>query len=201
MLAEADMGMTRSAMGDGSGDEQLLVKFYTHPKQNMTKTKEMGRPIFEDREYVEIIQPGNKDSIVRRPASELDLQRFPEHYRKWKARQTDEEHVEGTLLEHWPAVTRSQVAEMKYLNIFTVEQLAGLADNHAQGMMGINVLKKKAAEYLSASVTQATAEEMTELRDTNARLQAQMAELVARLDEDEAPTPRRRARKTTPDDE
>ena len=68
-------------------------------------------------------------------------------------------------------------------------------------MMGINVLKKKAAEYLSASVTQATAEEMTELRDTNARLQAQMAELVARLDEDEAPTPRRRARKTTPDEE
>jgi hypothetical protein len=203
MLAEADMGMTRAAMGDGSGDEQLLVRFYTHPKQNMTKTKEMGRPIFEDKEYIEIIQPGNKDSIVRRPASELDLQRFPEHYRKWKARQNDEDHIEGTLLEHWPAVTRSQVAELKYLNVFTVEQLANLADNHAQGMMGVNLLKKKATEYLDASKTQAAAEEIASLKVANEQLQKQMAALAAKMEDDteeeeEAPAPRRRTRKSTP---
>src|SRR6056297_3549487 len=142
MLAEADMGMTSAAMGNGAGDEQLLVRFYMHPKQNQTKSKEMGRPIFEDREYIEIIQPGNKDNIIRRPASQLDLQRFPEHYKKWKARQTDEVHVEGTLLSEWPGATKSQVSELQYLNVLTVEQLAGLADNHAQGMMGVNLLKQ-----------------------------------------------------------
>lgn len=202
MLAEADMGMTSAAMGNGAGDEQLLVRFYLHPKQNQAKTKEMGRPIFEDCEYIEIIQPGNKDNIIRRPASNLDLQRFPEHYKKWKARQSDEVHVEGTLLTEWPGATKSQVAELQYLNVMTVEQLAGLADNHAQGMMGVNILKQRAKAYLEASNTQKAADEMEELRNANARLQAQMEALQARLAaddyEDEAPAPRRRTRKKAP---
>jgi len=206
MLAEADMGMTSAAMGNGAGDEQLLVRFYLHPKQNAPKSKEMGRPIFEDREYIEIIQPGNKDNIIRRPASELDKSRFPEHYRKWQARQTDEEQIEGTLLDHWPAVTRSQVAELKYLNIFTVEQLAGLSDSNAQGMMGVNLLKKRAAEYLDAAKNQANADAMLDLKATNERLQEQINTLMARQeaqyeDEDKAPAPRRRTRKKAPDAE
>jgi hypothetical protein len=200
MLAEADLGMTSMAMGDGgnAGDEQLLVRFYIHPLQNETRSKEEGRPIFEDREYIEIIQPGNKDSIIRRPASHLDYERFPQHYAKYKARTEGEETIEGTLLEHWPGVTRSQVEELRYLNIRTVEQLANVADSNTGGFMGMNLLKRRAQEYLDASSTQAHAEEMQALKDQNRQLAEQLAAMQAKIDalgDDEVEKPRRRARR------
>jgi hypothetical protein len=71
--------------------------------------------------------------------------------------------VEGTLLEEWPAISRGQVEELKFLNIRTVEQLVGLSDANAQNIMGINGLKEKAKKYLEASEKEATAEKFAEL--------------------------------------
>lgn len=204
-MLEADMGMTQQAMGDGSqsGDEQLAVVFYIHPKQNEEKSKEAGRPIFEDREYIRIVQPGNKENIIERPATEMDLARFPRHYQAFKQRVNDEEYVEGTRLEEWPAITRSQVAELKYLHVNTVEQLANLSDANTQGFMGLNLLKQKAATYLEASNVTKAAEEMESLRATNATMAEQLAALQARLDamdeEPAKPAPRKRASKATED--
>ncbi len=200
-IAEADFGMTRMAMdqntGRNVGDETLLVRFYTHPKQSKAKSTEAGRPIFEEKEYIEIIQPGNKDSIVNRPVSQMDIERFPEHYRKWKAREGEHEAVEGTLLAHWPAVTRSQVEELRYLNIHTVEQLAAISDANAQNVMGINLLKTRAKEYLEASQNQAYADEMRVLREQNEQMMEQIQKLNAALEvQDEAPKKRGRPKKT-----
>ena len=54
MLNEALHGTTDMAMNSqrSHGDETLLVKFFTHPKQNQLKSKEAGRPIFEDVPYI-----------------------------------------------------------------------------------------------------------------------------------------------------
>jgi hypothetical protein len=169
------------------GDEVLLVRFYTHPKKNLVKSEQEGRPIFEDTDYIEIMQPGNKDSIVRRPASDRDKDRFAEHYRRYQARQS-EDHIEGTLLEEWPAISRAQCEELKFLNIRTVEQLAGLSDSNAQNIMGIQGLKSKAKKYLEVAEKEANAEKFAEL-------EAKYQQLLAAQEE----KPRRRGRppKTT----
>ena len=207
MLAEADMGITQMAMSDGSqnqGDEQLLVVFYIHPKQNEEKSKQAGRAIFEDREYIRIIQPGNKENIIERPASEMDIQRFPRHYQAFKQRTGNEELIEGTRLEEWPALTRSQVAELKYMNVMTVEQLANLSDANAQGFMGINLLKQKAKAFLEVSETNKAAEELTELRNQNALLMEKMEAMqseFAAMQEAAKPAPKRKARSKVLDEE
>ncbi len=188
-LQEADMGITNMAMGGTSaryaGDEHLLVKFFTHPKLNATRTAAEGRPIYEEVPYLQVMQPGNKDSIVIRPATAVDKQRFPEHFRKYELRE-DTDGIEGTLLEEWPGVTRSIVEELKYLNIRTVEQLANVSDSNAQNVMGISLLKSKAAAYLEAAKDEATAEALAAANERIDQLMERLEEMAAeQVEEDE----------------
>ena len=193
MIQEADNSLTSMAMNTGryNGDDTLLVRFFTHPRQNTAKSEAEGRPIFEDTDYIEIMQPGNKDSIIKRPATAMDKQRFAEHFRKYEARQS-EDHIEGTLIEQAPWVTRAQVEELRFLNIRTVEQLAGLSDSNAQGIMGIQALKQKAKKYLETAKDEATAEALAEQKELNTAL---MARLEALESGDPAPKKRGRPKK------
>ncbi len=209
MPQEADMGITNMAMSTSAnpryqGDEFLLVKFFLHPRLNTTKSAELGRPIYEEQPYIQIMQPGNKDSIVQRPASEMDKNRFAEHWRKYQSRETNE-GVTGTLLEEWPGVTRSQCEELKYLNIRTVEQLANISDSNAQNIMGISLLKQKAAKYLEASKDEATVNALNSANAEIDMLKSQMQQILAEkrdeptadlesLDEEPAAKPKRKRR-------
>jgi hypothetical protein len=183
MLQEAEHGLTAMAMSNGryQNDDNLLVRFFMHPKLNQTRSAEEGRPIYEELPYIQIMVPGNKDSIIQRPASDMDKTRFAEHYRKFEAR-IDQDTVEGTLLEEWPGITRSQAEELKYFNIRTVEQLAGVSDSNAQNIMGIQFLKQKATAYLEASKEEATAEALAEMTARLEALEARNQELEAELE-------------------
>ena len=176
-LAEADMSMTRIAEeGQDNrffGDEKLLVKFHIQPKQNQLKSDEEGRPIFEDCTYITIRVPGNKQSIIIRPIRAKDKVRFPKHWAAFDEHGT-EELISGTPLDAWPALSRSQIEELKFFNIRTVEQLAGMNDSDSQGFMGMNSLKVKAGTYLEAAQGGAPLE----------KLQAQMEELQNERDAD-----------------
>jgi len=180
MLNEALHGTTDMAMNSqrSHGDETLLVKFFLHPKQNQIKTKEAGRPIFEDIPYIQIMQPGNKDSVKVAPATARDKQRFPEHYRKFVARE-DQEALEGTPLREWAGVTASQCKEFEFLNILTVEQLAAVSDSNGQGIMGLGFLKEKAAKFIENAKLGATAEALAEMKAENASLLARLEALEA----------------------
>lgn len=189
MLEEADFGLTDRAMQGNTnrfaGDQNLMVKFFYHPRINKAKSQEAGRPIYEEVPYIQINAPGNKESEIIRPATDLDKRRFPVHFEKFMARQNQDEATEGTILEEWPQITRSQVEELKFLNIRTVEQLASVSDSNAQNVMGINMLRQKAKTWLEKN------------NDTDAKLkeaQNTIDALTARLDALEADKPARRGR-------
>ena len=183
---EADMGMTDMAFNSGqqAGDDQLLVKFYMHPKKMQQETEQQGRPIFKDTEYIEIRQPGDKDNVRKRPARTRDKDRFPEHYRKFKARES--QVVEGTPLSEVPWLTRSQVEELKWMSITTVEHLAILSDANAQKVMGFSLLKKKAQSYMDKAQKDA---KDADLEKKLAQRDEQIAALTKRLDEMESAAP------------
>lgn len=176
-LAEAGLDMTQNAMGDLSArfskDEQLFVKFHTQPLQNKKASAEEGRPIFDDREYISIMVPGDKCSIIDRPASDQDKQRFPKHYAAFAS--NEETQVQGTPLEQWPQLTRSQVEEMRYFNVRTVEQLAGMADTQTQQFRGMNTLRTKAQQFLEAAKDNAVNVKLNaELEDRDNQISALM---------------------------
>jgi len=177
--------------GRYQGDEFLLVKFFVHARLHPSKTAEAQRPIYEDTVYISIMQPGNKDSIVIRPATEMDKARFAEHWRKYQARQgDDDELLEGTPLKDWAGCTRAQCEELRYFNVRTVEQLAAMSDSNGQNIMGINMLKQKAVKYIEASKDSATADALAAANKRIDELMAMMSgkpEDVPRETPDEAP--------------
>jgi|TARA_R110000782_G_scaffold6628_1_gene22765 hypothetical protein len=129
----------------------LHVQFYMHPLQDTLRTIEEGRPIFNDTPYVMIMVPGDKDSVVRRPVRvgvhpKDDNLRFAGEYQAFQANK--DQPIEGTPLAEWPLMTASEIREMEYFGIRTVENLAGLADVKASQFMGMQDKKKKANEWL-----------------------------------------------------
>ena len=59
-----DMGFSESAFNPQAGDELLLVKFFTAPRQNPQKSADEGRPIFDDVTWISITPPGDRTSVI-----------------------------------------------------------------------------------------------------------------------------------------
>ena len=172
-------------------DENLLVKFFHKEREDKAKTLAEGRPCFKEVEYIEIRIPGQRDAQACRPASSRDKQRFPRHYDAFQRRVEIPE--EGTLLKEWPQISRSQVEELAYLNVKTVEKLASTSDIHLNKLHGGVALKQRAAKWLvSAGKTQLLAEKEA-LQATISSMQAQINDLLAYRKDEETPK-----RKTSP---
>lgn len=163
--------------------DNTIPRFYLRAVQNEFRSHEEGRPIFEDLEYVEIIIPGNRGTVVDTLVKEEHRQRWPIAYARFK--QGEAEVMEGTPIAEWPGVTRSQAEELKFLNIRTVEALANLDDHNLQRAvpMGGNALREKAKRYLLNAAGSAPAEALAAKVDdqaaTIAALQQQVEALLA----------------------
>lgn len=152
----------------------VYPRFYVVPKQDEAKSVEAGRPIFTDREYVEIFCVGNENNIVRRPVTDIDRRRFRSAYALFKA--GDTEQLVGTPLTEIPWLTRSQVEEFAYLKIKTVEALAELNDAVCTNNPGTFELKRKAGAWLQKAKEAAP---FTALHKENEDLRKRLAALEA----------------------
>jgi len=149
-------------------DPKAFVRFHLLPKQNEAKSAEAGRPIFEDVEYVEIIVPGNETNRPVLKVTVIERQRFAQQYRRWKESGVSD-YNEGTPLTEVPWITRSQVEELAFARIKTLEQLAGVSDTVCQRMMGLTELRRKALDTMARAEAEAPF----------SKIQAQLDALVA----------------------
>ncbi len=187
-MAEAafDASETFEAFQPGrrfAGDDKLYVKFFLHAVEDQQRSLEAGRPVFVEREYIEMAVPGDKDNIICRPVREMDRRRFGSRYKSFKDGLT--ETLVGTPLVAWPGLTKAQVEELKYFNVQTVEQLADLSDETATRYAGFLGLKQKAKVYLEraagGAVDARLQAEVAKKDNEIAALQRQMAEMAAAI--------------------
>lgn len=149
-LPEASMEMMDVAYLKGrEADKNLSVTFSYQPHLNQAKSATEGRPIYDDREYVTIKVPGDKDSVVERPVTDIDRRRFHEKYQHFKAGNVQTQS--GTPLSAVAWLSRGRVRELEFFNVHTLEQLANLPDAHAQQFMGIASLRQSARDHLMAA--------------------------------------------------
>ena len=136
-------------------DDHLGVVFYTRTVEDIARTLSEGRKCFREREYVKIMVPGDRHNIVDRPVQKTgimptdDAMRFPRQYQRFQQRATQQAH-DGTPLSLWTTIPSALAEELKFLNIFTVEQLANLADTHVAKIHGGPSWKQKAADFVQA---------------------------------------------------
>lgn len=146
---------------NGQTRRQTMVYFYDREVQNTFKTEQAGRPIFDMITFIKKIPPGDKLVEIDRKATKHDYMRYPREYEMYQKKQAVP--IEGTSLEMWPQLTRTQVAELKALNIFTVEQLASLPDGYGHNIMGFQGWKQKAQAFIRAAAGQVEFEKMEAL--------------------------------------
>lgn len=152
-----------------------LVEFYRDAVQNNFKSAEAGRPIFDEKDFVRIQTPGDTRTIIARVASDQDKRRFA---KAWDAFSRGLEVADqGSPLEEWQQATRSQVKELKHVNISTVESLAQVSDSNIQRLgPGYLQLRERARQFLESADANAAATEWAREREA-------MAERIRLLEE------------------
>lgn len=131
-------------------DAGLYVNFYLEAVKDEEETAKEGRPIFRDQEYIKIIPVGDKTTVICEPVTDEYRMRWPQQYAAFKNQQIQPQ--EGTPLEQWPPLTKSQVLTFKAANVHTVEQLAAVSDTNLFNLgMGARALRDQAIMFLEAA--------------------------------------------------
>lgn len=152
-------------------------RFHIAPIQDEALTAREGRPMFRDEERVQYLMPGSFNQPVFRVTQE-HKDRWPREYAAFKAGHTIS-HA-GTPLEVWPLMTPGRIAELKALEIHTVEQAASLNDAVLNKIgIGGQGLKRAAMAYLDDAEAMKMTTELTRL---NELLESRNAELQSKLD-------------------
>lgn len=153
-------------------------RFFMDPVEDHAASAREGRPIFKERELVQILQPGSPNQ----PTFEVNdehRRRWPDQYAQFRAGQ--EQSLNGWPLEQWPVLTRAMVLELKALQIATVEQLAAMSDVHLQqirmGGRRLRDLAKAALDEAEATALLSAATKKNEV------LEAEIAELRRKTEE------------------
>ena len=165
-----------SFMEDNRG--KMAVFFHAVQVRNNFKSDAEKRPIFEERIFIKKLVPGDSTLVVDRPMREQDMEDYPVEWARFE--QKKEAKVAGTPIDVWSAISETQKAEFKALNIFTIDQFAQLADIVGNKIMGFNDLRDKARAFIAAAKDSAVFDKIR--AETDAKL-AQQEEEMAQLRE------------------
>src|SRR5258708_12580674 len=101
-------------------------RFYIEAYHDEGASGRAGRPIFGEREMVEIFLPGN---TLNRPVEivrEHHRLQWAKEYEAFKAGR--EPSADGWPLEQWPALPPARIMELKAIGFRSVEDVAGMAE-------------------------------------------------------------------------
>jgi len=165
--------------------ENISVRFYQDKFLMGYASEQAGHPVFEDRDFVEIATPGDMNTVIQRPVTDKDKERWPTHFARYK--EGLEPSVEGIPLEAWARLTPASVANYKAMGVKTVENVAGMSDQICNKVaMGAMADRTAAKAYLEQAKDGALSQKQAlviERQDqTIADLQRQINELAALAD-------------------
>ena len=146
-------------------DTGVVAVFRNGTVKNDAKSAEAGRPIYDDREVVEVRYPGSRDYGVY-PATERShwdvdqftgeqravtfAERFSKQYQQFKTQQ--HQTKSGTPLDYLTFLTEGKRAELRALNIYTAEALAIVDGAELKNLgPGGREIKNKTIEFLANS--------------------------------------------------
>ena len=168
-----------------AGDRSVFAKCYYMPRKDEEASAQAGRPIFKDVVFVEIMVAGDANNVIRREASNLDIDRFAKVYERFMS--GAEEQTIGTPLTEVPWITKSQCEELLYHKVRTLEALAGLNDEVCGRIPGLYSLKKKANEHVQKADAAAPIEQLSkenaDLKEQLAAMKQSMSDMVTSLAE------------------
>lgn len=176
------------ALEQESAEDRCVPMFYMRAVLHTKKSDEEGRPIYFEAPYVKIRIPGNRNNVQDRKVTDADKARWPG---KWAAfLKKRETPIDGTPIEDWPFLNVAQVAELKAINIYTIEDIANGGDAMIEKIgRGGRELQKRAKERLTpqAEVETGLRKEISTLTNENKDLKSRLETLEGIVAEYEKP--------------
>ena len=180
-----------------------FVIFQERSEEDRNASISAGRMVMKSVDYAIIRQIGSKDTVEKEAISWLnDNDRlasngsmpnewaigFRKKYDQWK--EGREAPPVGYPLKDWASISKARAENYAQIGIFTVEDVAGMNEEAMQRAgMGARADKDRAQAFLDSRLTHGNAEQLAALRaeaaDKDTRIQqleAQLANLAARLD-------------------
>ena len=174
--------------------KHLHIEFFVKdpPDPDPVESKKQGHPVFKHEEMVRIRWVGDNKRVHDAPADEVSRsfldekgnwvglsykERWWRHYEAFKAKHAT--IVDGTPLRELTSLTAAKIAELRALNIHTIEALASL-DTTGQKRLGMGALALKQQAQAHLDKMQGESVEMR-LVEQNAALQAQIDQMKAQM--------------------
>lgn len=183
-------------------DDALNVRFYYRSCEIPYQSQAQGRPIYEQKVYVEITAPsdGPTKSMLDREATDEDKRRFHKHWSAFQA--GNERPAFGTPLETWPQLDVAAVATMKHHGVHTIEQLAALSDVQIHALQPHGFTWRQQAQAMLAAAKDNAFLTAQAAENADMRKRIEELEAVIRSGGIQAPAPKRRkyTRKAKPQD-
>ena len=167
-----EAGWRNEAFREGQQGKMMVFFYLGKPEKDNFKSAQEGRVVMYQRPFIKKLMPGQNTHVHDQPATEKDKEEYAQEWARYEQKETV--RAVGTPLEMWHEISEVRAAELKYLNVFTVDQLANLADSAGDKIMGFNDLRAKAKAFLSGAKDHA-------LSDKLALQDRQIAELNAKL--------------------
>ena len=188
-------------MGDGSA-----LRVWRDTAKNNFQSEKLGRPVYDEVMYVEVISPGSSGSspvfeVLRtfnaetsegqEPLKGVKYDEYKAFIADFESNESSDASLSGTPLSEWSEISRSMAASLKASAVHTVEALASLPDDKLT-LVGPDgrTWRAKAEAYLAAASNSAIATELAaklEQRDQDVKdLQRQLTELSSKLDAQDA---------------
>jgi hypothetical protein len=179
-------------------DDSVVAIFKNFAVKNEVKSAQAGRPIFDDKEIVEMRYPASRnwsahlatdfshwgtDHETGDPVKVTYAERFRRQYQQFKQHSTQTKS--GTPLTYAMFLTEARRSELKAQNIYTIEALASI-DGQPLKNLGQNgrEMKNAAMEYIEetqkGAVNTQMAAELEALRAKNQVMEEDLAALKAK---------------------
>lgn len=185
---EANMGsgfggptVNQAAWKDANSG-QVIPEFYRYSKLMPFKSAAEQRPVYEALDYVKIMQAGEPDSTIE-VVNEMHKQRWPQQWAQYQAGQA--QMVAGIPLAELFPVNPEVIAQLKTVNVFTVEGLVAVPDSAGSNVPFLTEWKNRARAYIERT---SKAAGFAELEAQNKALMDRLAALEAKAADTAEPT-------------
>jgi len=171
------MKLAKSKEGSADG---IFPIFHHETRRDNAASDEAGKAVYKAVPYVEIIAPGNDRERINRAVKEEDKERWPEQWRRF-IEGKEEPVFDGMPISEWPQADVHLERTLRESNIFTVEQLANVADVDVQMLgPGMMTLKGKAQKWVKNKSSQN--EELEAAKERIAELEVAIEQLSTSTD-------------------
>ena len=161
------------------GQGNMNVIFYNKSVHNPIKSKEVGYQFNEDKVYVRIQEPGDRFTVIDRPATGDDARRYALQYQQFQ--QNKQQTAPGAQIELLYPEQPSIAANLRANGIQTIEQCAEMSGHAIDGIMGGQTYCNEAKKWLEMAhkgVHQAQFRAEIEEKDRKIRVLEQQLETL-----------------------